>query len=81
MHPCFKIIETLTYDNTLVIIIIIYLFFAILLLDVEKKPVSIVFCTPEALQTSAVRKLLMSKTFNKRLSLLACDEAHCISEW
>lgn len=51
------------------------------MLDVEKKPVSIVFCTPEALQTSAVRKLLMSKTFNKRLSLLACDEAHCISEW
>ncbi|WAR25125.1 WRN-like protein [Mya arenaria] len=42
---------------------------------------SLIFTTPETLQTSAFRKILAAKDFQKRLCLLACDEAHCVSEW
>jgi superfamily II DNA helicase RecQ len=40
-----------------------------------------VFTTPEALQNKNWRKILLDENFKKRLCLIACDEAHCISDW
>lgn len=41
----------------------------------------IVFITPEILELPAWKKVLSSKVFSDRLSVVAVDEAHCIAEW
>ncbi|XP_060558433.1 uncharacterized protein LOC132718729 [Ruditapes philippinarum] len=42
---------------------------------------SIIFTTPESLQTPAFRKVLLNKDFKQRVCAFACDEAHCVSQW
>ena len=42
----------------------------------------LVFMSPESTQDKSWREIFHSKSvFKKRLSILAVDEAHCISEW
>ncbi|XP_060580153.1 uncharacterized protein LOC132736957 [Ruditapes philippinarum] len=53
----------------------------LLFVDLCKADASIVFTTPEALQNKNWRKILLDENFKKRLCLIACDEAHCISDW
>ncbi|WAR31107.1 RECQ-like protein [Mya arenaria] len=49
--------------------------------DIASADVSVIFVTPEALIRNQWRDLLLDSKFQKRLCLLACDEAHCVSEW
>lgn len=49
--------------------------------DLENESISIFFTTPEMLQTTRFRKILASKQLRQRVCLLACDEAHCVSQW
>ena len=39
------------------------------------------FLSPEILELPAWKKVLSSKAFNKRLAIVAVDEAHCIADW
>jgi RecQ family ATP-dependent DNA helicase len=45
------------------------------------KPVTLLYCTPEQLQTERFRSILTELHEQKRLSLFAVDEAHCLSSW
>lgn len=44
-------------------------------------PLYMVYVTPEQLQSTRFRSALFELHRNKRLSLFAIDEAHCISQW
>ena len=39
------------------------------------------FIAPEILELPAWKKVLSSKAFSDKLSIVAVDEAHCIAEW
>jgi hypothetical protein len=45
------------------------------------KPIKLLYCTPELLQTNRFRSILTNLYQNNKLSLLAIDEAHCVSTW
>jgi RecQ family ATP-dependent DNA helicase len=45
------------------------------------KPIKLLYCTPELLQTNRFRTILTNLYQNNKLSLLAIDEAHCVSTW
>ncbi len=45
------------------------------------KPLKIVYCTPELIQTNKFRAVLTHLYQNNELSLIAIDEAHCLSTW
>lgn len=40
-----------------------------------------VFMAPECAVSTPWRNVFMNQDFNKRLSVIAVDEAHCIFEW
>lgn len=42
---------------------------------------SVLFMSPESIRSKLWREIFLSGTMQKRVCLLACDEAHCISEW
>ena len=46
-----------------------------------KSLIFVVFVAPEILELPAWKKVLTSKDFSDRLSVVAVDEAHCIAEW
>jgi RecQ family ATP-dependent DNA helicase len=45
------------------------------------EPLTLLYVTPEQVQTSRFRDILKNVHAQKRLSLIAIDEAHCISSW
>jgi ATP-dependent DNA helicase RecQ len=45
------------------------------------KPIKLLYCTPELLQTNRFRNILTNLYQHNKLSLLAIDEAHCVSTW
>lgn len=45
------------------------------------KPIKLLYCTPELLQTNRFRNILTTLYQHNKLSLLAIDEAHCVSTW
>jgi RecQ family ATP-dependent DNA helicase len=45
------------------------------------KPITMLYCTPEQIQTKRFRDILTELYQQKRLSLFAVDEAHCLSSW
>jgi len=47
----------------------------------QQKPVTLLYCTPEQIQSERFRGILAIMHKEKRLSLFAVDEAHCISNW
>lgn len=49
--------------------------------DQPLKPITLLYCTPEQLQTGHFREALIEVNKQKRLSLFAVDEAHCLSSW
>ncbi|XP_062593621.1 probable ATP-dependent DNA helicase RecQ [Saccostrea cucullata] len=49
--------------------------------DIKQGKYSIVFISPESATSKFWRDIFLSDDFQKRICLLACDEAHCISEW
>ncbi|XP_061185625.1 uncharacterized protein LOC133193686 [Saccostrea echinata] len=42
---------------------------------------SILFLSPESVRSKFWREIFLSSSMQKKVCLLACDEAHCISEW
>jgi RecQ family ATP-dependent DNA helicase len=46
-----------------------------------RKPVTLVYCTPEQIQTVRFRNILTELHQKNRLALFAIDEAHCCSTW
>ena len=47
----------------------------------SNKPLKLLYCTPEQIQTVRFRDILTELHELKRLALLAVDEAHCLSSW
>ena len=45
------------------------------------RPISLLYCTPEQIQTERFRNIMVEVHQQKRLSLFAVDEAHCLSSW
>jgi ATP-dependent DNA helicase RecQ len=45
------------------------------------KPVTLLYCTPEQIQTDRFRNILTELYQKQRLALFAVDEAHCVSSW
>ncbi len=50
-------------------------------LTTTTKPLKIVYCTPELVQTNKFRAILTHLYQNNQLSSIAIDEAHCLSTW
>lgn len=42
---------------------------------------SVLFMSPESVRSKLLRDIFLSGSMQKRVCLLAGDEAHCISEW
>ena len=47
----------------------------------QNKPISLLYVTPELLQTERFQRILTQLYDTKRLALIAIDEAHCLSTW
>jgi RecQ family ATP-dependent DNA helicase len=47
----------------------------------NQKPVTLLYCTPEQIQTDRFRNILTELYQKHRLALFAIDEAHCLSSW
>jgi RecQ family ATP-dependent DNA helicase len=45
------------------------------------EPITLLYITPESIQTERFRNVLAELYKNKRLALFAIDEAHCLSSW
>ena len=45
------------------------------------KPITLLYCTPEQIQTQRFRHILAELDQKNGLSLFAIDEAHCLSSW
>lgn len=45
------------------------------------KPVTLLYCTPEQIQTDRFRNILTELYQKDRIALFAVDEAHCVSSW
>eukprot|EP00566_Odontella_aurita_P002706 CAMPEP_0113582098 /NCGR_PEP_ID=MMETSP0015_2-20120614/31702_1 /TAXON_ID=2838 /ORGANISM="Odontella" /LENGTH=969 /DNA_ID=CAMNT_0000486685 /DNA_START=195 /DNA_END=3101 /DNA_ORIENTATION=+ /assembly_acc=CAM_ASM_000160 len=45
------------------------------------KPIKLVYCTPELIETTRFRAILTELFRKGKLSLFAIDEAHCLSTW
>jgi RecQ family ATP-dependent DNA helicase len=45
------------------------------------QPITLLYITPESIQTERFRNVLAELYKNKRLALFAIDEAHCLSSW
>lgn len=45
------------------------------------RPVTLLYCTPEQIQTNRFQNILMELHQKNRLALFAIDEAHCLSSW
>ncbi len=46
-----------------------------------QKPIKLVYCTPEFIQTDRGRRVLGTLYERNQISLIAIDEAHCLSTW
>ena len=44
-------------------------------------PITILYCTPEQIQSNRFQTILHQLHANQRLSMVAIDEAHCMSSW
>jgi len=49
--------------------------------NLKKKQIKLVYCTPELIQTDKFRAVLSDLYKREKLSLIAIDEAHCLSTW
>lgn len=49
--------------------------------NTNQKPIKLVYCTPEFIQTERGRRVLGALYERNQLSLIAIDEAHCLSTW
>ena len=49
--------------------------------SVGTKPIKLLYCTPELIQTPRFRTVLTELHSKNHLSLIAIDEAHCLSTW
>ena len=47
----------------------------------KHRPIKLVYCTPELIQTVRFRAVLANLYERNQLSLIAIDEAHCLSVW
>lgn len=45
------------------------------------RAITLLYCTPEQIQTERFRSIMVELHEQKRLSLFAVDEAHCLSSW
>ncbi len=48
-------------------------------LDSKERPLTILYITPESIQTDRMRQVLVELNKQKRLTMFAVDEAHCLS--
>jgi RecQ family ATP-dependent DNA helicase len=48
---------------------------------ITTKPIKLLYCTPELIQTPRFRTVLTELHSQNLLSLIAIDEAHCLSTW
>jgi ATP-dependent helicase YprA (DUF1998 family) len=46
-----------------------------------RKPLRLLYCTPELIQTARFRDVVMELYRKNSLALIAIDEAHCLSTW
>ena len=49
--------------------------------SINQKPLKLLYCTPELLKTNKFRAILSNLYQRDQLSLVAIDEAHCLSTW
>ena len=49
--------------------------------DTKLTPISLLYCTPELIETENFRRVLTKLHESNRLHMIAIDEAHCVSVW